>query len=51
MSMQIISKFDPQDGNLSYVYTVVYDGSQRSKFIFFTKVEKKKFNLILVDYI
>ena len=51
MSMQNISEFDPQDSILSYLYTVVYNGSQRLKSLFFTKVEKKKLKLILVDYI
>ena len=51
MSVQIISEFDPQDANLAYLYTVVYIGSQRSKFMFFHKSWKKKFKLILVDYI
>ena len=51
MSRQNISEFDPQDSNLSYLYTVVCNGSQRSKSVYFTKVEKKEFKLILVDYI
>ena len=50
MSMQIISEFDPQDANLAYLYTVVYIGSQRSKFSFITIVEQKS-KLTLVDYI
>ena len=35
MNMQNISEFDPQDVNLAYLYTSVYNGGQQTKSVYF----------------